>query len=73
MWNFDTFFEPEIIEPQRLCGLFALAEIPLPDDHRGWVTISLDHVSAFVACSSLLTSTSQLTQEPDDNELDDQL
>ncbi|ETW81177.1 hypothetical protein HETIRDRAFT_116183 [Heterobasidion irregulare TC 32-1] len=57
IWNFNTFSEPEIIEAQCLCGLFALAEISLPDDHRGWVTISLNH----------------LTQEPEVNNSDDEL
>ena len=44
-WNFNEFCAPEVIEPHRLCGHFALAEIPLPNNHKAWATISLDHVS----------------------------
>ena len=44
-WNYNTFSEPEVVPLRRLCGLFALAEVPLHHDGRAWVTISLDHVS----------------------------
>lgn len=44
-WKFNEFLEPEIISISRLCGLFALADVPLRGQDRAWVTISLDHVS----------------------------
>ena len=70
-WNFNEFSEPEIIKPHRLCGHFALAEIPLPNKRRAWATVSLDHVSTpKTTCSSLNFHPPQLTQEPEDFDFD---